>query len=275
MHTIDVSDHPQDWLHSTPLLDLADTKVRLRARSLTQLAHNDREKALAIYAFVKRVPYAKRVKLEYPTARDVLETRGGDGDDKATLLVALMRAAGIPARIRYMEMRGTMLRGLVPQDDPPFAARPLAEIWLGRWVRTDTYIFDAAYVAAALRRIGEQGWECGWGLHRNAHLLWNGKDDAFLGGVPTEQDPMLTRCLCVVSDPLELVSPEMRRKGYRYRRTVRALQWNVLAPAMRRSIAQLRNPPPQGEGHPQSAAGRDAPGFSGLRARASPAPSRR
>lgn len=235
-----VSDLPQAWLHSTPLLDLDHPKLRLKARSLTQLAPNERERALAIYAFVKRMPYAKRIKLEYPTARHMLERREGDGDDKVTVFIALLRAAGIPARIRYMEMRGTMLRGLVPMDNPPDAARPLAEIWLGRWVRTDTYIFDAAYIAAARRKLQENGWTCGWGLHVDGHGIWNGKDDAFLGGVPTEQDPMLVRTLCVVSDPLELVAPAMRRNGYRYRRKVRALQWNMLAPTMRRSIRELR-----------------------------------
>jgi hypothetical protein len=44
----------------------------------------------------------------------------------------------------------------------------------------------------------------------------------------------------VVSDPLELVAPAMRSNGYRYRRSVRALQWNMLAPAMSRSIGRLR-----------------------------------
>jgi hypothetical protein len=79
------SDRPQDWLGTTPLLDLDDSKLRLKARSLVQLCRTDRDKALAIYRFVKRLPYTKRVKLQYPTARDVLEARGGDGDDKATL----------------------------------------------------------------------------------------------------------------------------------------------------------------------------------------------
>jgi hypothetical protein len=236
-----VSDLPEDWLHSTPLLDLSDPKLRLKTRALTQLARTDRQKALAIYAFVKRLPYAKRIKMEYPTARRVIEQRSGDGDDKATLLVAMLRVAGIPARIRYEEMKGVMLRGLVPGPNPPDAARPLAEIWLeGRWVRTDTYIFDANYVSAALRSMRARGWKYGWGLHADADLLWNGKDDAFLGGTPTEEDPMLMRTLCIVSDPLELVAPAMRRNGYRYRRSVRALQWNMLAPAMSRSIGRLR-----------------------------------
>jgi hypothetical protein len=233
-----VSDRPQDWLGTTPLLDLDDTKLRLKARAIVQLCRTDRDKALAIYRFVKRLPYTKRVKLQYPTARDVLEARGGDGDDKVTLLIALMRSAGIPARVRYMEMRGEMLRGLIPRPTP--AARPLAEFWLDRWVRTDTYIFDADYVAAALDRLKADGWECGWGIHINAQLLWDGKNDAFLGGAPAEQDPMFTRLLCVVSDPLELVSTSLRSNGLRYRRSLRALQWNALAPTMMRAIRELR-----------------------------------
>ena len=233
-----VSDRPQDWLGTTPLLDLDDPKLRLKTRSLVQLCRTDRDKALAIYRFVKRLPYTKRIKLHYPTAREVLDGRGGDGDDKVTLLIALMRSAGIPARVRYMEMRGEMLRGLTPGTTP--AARPLAEFWLGRWVRTDTYIFDAEYVAAARERLQANGWECGWGIHIDAQQLWDGKNDAFLGGLPTEQDPMLTRLLCVVSDPLELVSAGSKRNGLRYRRSLRALQWNALAPGMIRAIRDLR-----------------------------------
>jgi hypothetical protein len=248
MSADEISDRPEDWLHSTPLLDLGDPKLRLKARSLTQLARTEREKALAIYAFVKRVPYAKRIKLHYPTAREVIEQRSGDGDDKVTLFMALLRASGIPSRIRYMEMKGIMLRGLVPSADPPDAARPLAEIWIDRWIRTDTFIFDAHYVAAALRHIEAQGWDCGWGLHAKAELLWDGRSDAFLGGVPTEADPMLKRTLCVVSDPLELVAPAMRRNGYRYKRGVRALQWNMLAPTMSRAIEELRQSAPDPAG---------------------------
>jgi hypothetical protein len=234
-----VSDRPQDWLGTTPLLDIDDPKLRLKARSLVQLSRTERDKALAIYRFVKRLPYTKRIKLAYPTARGVLNARGGDGDDKVTLLIALMRSAGIPARVRYMEMRGEMLRGLIPGNTP--AARPLAEFWLGgRWVRTDTYIFDAEYVSAARERLKANGWRCGWGIHIDAQLLWDGKNDAFLGGVPAELDPMFTRVLCVVSDPLELVQISLRGKGLRYSRPLRALHWNALAPAMSSAISELR-----------------------------------
>lgn len=230
------TEDPRDWLGSTRLLDLDDPKLRLKAHSLTQLCKSEREKALAIYGFVKRLPYAKPMKLRLHTAREVMDAGGGDADDKATLFIALLRAAGIPARLRYVELSGEMLRGLV--ENMRAAGRPLAEIWLGRWVRTDTYIFDAAFMAAARQRLKDHGWPCGYGLHVTGHSLWNGTDDAFLGAAATGHDPMVLRELAVVSDPRQLVaSPEWRRE---HRALTRGLRWNLAAPAMRRVIRQLR-----------------------------------
>ena len=239
-----VSDRPQDWLGTTPLLDLDDSKLRLKARSLVQLCRTDRDKALAIYRFVKRMPYTKRIKMQYPTARDVLEARAGDGDDKATLLIALMRSAGIPARLRYMEMRGEMLRGLVPRST--LAARPLAEFWLGHWVRTDTYIFDTGYVAAARQRLKDHDWEWGYGIHRNGQSIWNGTDDAFLGGYRTEQDPMVVRTLGVYHDPLQFVTTDEFRRNFV---SAAGLRWNLQSLLMRKAVRQLRT-----EGDPHSPA---------------------
>lgn len=231
-----LQDDPRGWLDSTSLLDLDDPKLRLKARSLTQLCKTQREKALVIYGFVKRMTLSKPMKLRCRSAREVLEAGGGDADDKATVLVALLRAAGIPARLRYVELDGPMLRGLV--STMTRAARPLAEIWLGRWVRTDTYIFDAAYMAAARQRLKDCGWHCGYGIHVAGHSLWNGVDDAFLGGHPTEDDPMVLRNLGLVSDPLELARSHAWRS--RYRSLSRVLHWNVLAPSMGRIIRELR-----------------------------------
>jgi hypothetical protein len=205
-------------------------------RALVQLCKNEREKALAVYGFVKRLPYAKPMKLRLHTAREVMDAGCGDADDKGTLFIALLRAAGIPARLRYVELRGEMLRGLV--DNIAAAGRPVAEVWLGRWVRTDTYIFDAAFMVAARQRLKDRGWACGYGMHVSAPSLWNGHDDAFLARVPTEDDPMVRRELAVVSDPRQLVASRAWRTTYRV--FTRGLRWNFTAPAMRRVIRQLR-----------------------------------
>ena len=235
-HAAPRRDDPCAWLGNTGLLDLDDPKLRLKARSLTQLCKTEREKALAIYGFVKRIELAKPIKLRMRTAREVIDAGEGDADDKATVLVALMRAAGVPARLRYVELRGDMLHGLVPNMTR--AARPLAETWLGRWVRTDTYIFDAAYMAAARQRLKDSGRQWGYGICVTGHALWNGVDDAFLGGCATQEDPMVSRELGLVSDPQELVNSKVWRADYP--RFTRALQWNVVAPMMGRVIRELR-----------------------------------
>lgn len=229
---------PGPWLGSTPLLDLEDPKLRLRARALTQLCKNNREKALAIYGFVKRVPFAKPFKLRLHTPREVLDAGRGDAPDKAVLLVALLRLVDIPARLRYVELRGDILRGLT--SSVASASRPVAEIWLNAgWVRTDTYIFDAVYMAAARQRLKDSDWEWGYGIHRNGHGIWNGVDSAFLGGMPTEEDPMVMADLGVFHDPLTFVSSDVYKANHP--RIARALHWNMIAPLMDRVVRDLRD----------------------------------
>lgn len=217
-------------------MDLEDPKLRLRVRALTQLAKNDREKALAVYGYVKRQPLARRFRTRLATAREVYDAGRGDAPEKATLLVAMLRIAGIPARIRYVVLSGEILRGIAPGLRK--AGRPLVEMWIaGRWLRTDTFIFDAACMAAARQRLRDRRWEWGYGIHVNGHMLWNGSEDAFLGGVPTECDLMVVRDLGVFDDPA----------GYRRSRDWRAQYprlrrwyWNLVAPLVDRSYRGLR-----------------------------------
>jgi hypothetical protein len=230
-------DDPSRWLGSTGLLDLEDTKLRLRARALTQLCKTEREKALTIYGFVKRIQFAKPLKLRLRTAREVIAAGRGDADDKATVMMALMRASEIPARLRYIELRGEILRGLTAGIAS--AARPVAEIWLNdTWMRTDTYIFDAAYMAAARQRLKDAGWDWGYAIHREGHMIWTASGDAWLGGMPTSEDPMVISDLGVFNDPLELLASPAWRASYP--RIARAVQWNVLAPMMERVVRELR-----------------------------------
>jgi hypothetical protein len=191
------------------------------------------------------MPFAKSLKLRLHTAREVIDAGRGDADDKAAALIGLLRAAGVLARLRFIELRGEILRGLT--SGVASAARPLAEIWLnGRWMRTDTYIFDAAYMAAALQRLQDQGWDWGYGIHRNGNAIWGGAGDAFLGGSPTEQDDMVLSDLGVFNDPLELMSSAAWRASYP--RLPRAVQWNVLAPMMEKVVRELRQEGSSGDG---------------------------
>lgn len=231
------ADEPQRWLGPTPLMDLEDPKLRLRVRALVQLCKNEREQALAVYGYVKRLPLARRWKARLLTAREVYDCGRGDAPDKATLLVAMLRIAGLPARIRYVTLTGEILRGIAP--GVAHAARPIVEVWLQeRWVRNDTYIFDPACMAAARQRLRDRGWEWGYGIHVHGHMVWNGVEDAFLGGVPTECDLMVLRDHGTFDDPAQyLRSHAFRRSHSRLRR----LYWNLVAPVADWALRNLRN----------------------------------
>jgi hypothetical protein len=231
------ADDPARWLGSSALLDLEDTRLRLRAGALTHRCKTEREKALAIYAYVKRMPFTKPPKLQLRTAREVLDLGRGDSPDKATLLVALLRLARIPARMRFIEYRGQVMRGLVPRLAS--GSRPVLEAWLGgQWVATDTYIFDAAYMAAARQRLKDLGWDRGYGIDRDGQGIWNGMEGAWTLGLPPALDPMMLRDQGCWHDPDGFeASAGFRSK---HRRFTRRLQWNLLAPLIGRAIRNLR-----------------------------------
>jgi hypothetical protein len=219
-------------------MDLEDPKLRLRVHALIQLSKSDREKALVLYAFVKRMPVVRRIKLRANTARQVLDAGRGDAPDKATLLVAMLRIAGLPARLRYVTLHGEILRGLgagVRQAD-----RPLVETWIaGAWQQTDTYIYDAGTMAAARQRLKDRGWTWGYGIHVEGRMLWDAQASSWMGGRPDSGNPMVLRDLGVFHDPLHYwCSPATRS---RRRPLLRAVQWNLVAPLMNRVLRVLRD----------------------------------
>ena len=230
-------DDPERWLGSSPLLDLEDPKLRLRVRSLVQLCKTEREKALAVYGFVKRLPLARRVKLRALTAREVYDAGRGDSPDKATLLVAMLRIARVPARLRVVGLSGEILRGIAPGLKEAY--RPIVEVFLqGRWLRTDTYIYDAACMAAARPRLKDLGWEWGYGIHVNGHMLWDGHEDAFVGGVPTECDLMVTGDFGLFNDAGHFRSSRAYRRQFPLWQSIR---WILVAPIVDWGLRNLRN----------------------------------
>lgn len=224
-------------MDSSELVDLHDTKLRLKAQSLTQLCRTERDKVLTIYTAVKRIPFAKPVKLRLRTSHEVLRARRADAEDKATLFVALLRAAGFPARLCYIELHGAVLRGLTTAIAS--AGRPVVQVWFDdQWRSTDTYIFDAHYVSAARARLRDLKWEWGYGLHRHGDIVWNGRDDAFLTGDEQVAAEISMGVLGWYHDPYDFLVSSVCRE--RYPRMSRALRWNMLAPGINRAVTQLR-----------------------------------
>ncbi|MCJ0762319.1 transglutaminase-like domain-containing protein [Variovorax terrae] len=228
---------PGHWLGATPTLNLADDRLRLRAKALTQLAQNDHQRALSICDFVRTLPYAASGRLRCPTARQVLDAGRGDCWAKSTLFIALLRLAGVPARLRMVQLRGELLRGHVSWLKQ--VNHSLVEVWLGgRWVRTDTHVFDLRYLVAARSRLTAQQWEQGYGIHRRAQSLWNGHQDAFACLALDDDSGMPLADLGVYHDPQEFAAALMPRREPRGAWASLRRRFTLLA--MERRIRRLR-----------------------------------
>lgn len=234
-------DSPLRWLGTSTLLNLRDDRLRLRAQSLVQLAQSDHERLLILHEFVKAMPYCAPGSQGHPTARQVLDARQGDAFGKSTLLVALLRLARIPARMRFVQLPGEVLRGLA--GGLKTVAHPVVEVWLGeRWLKTDTHVYDIHYLVSAREKLRVAGWAMGYGIHSHAHSIWNGREDAFAAFAPNQPGGKPLADLGVFDDPRRF-RRAMKAKG---RSTnwlgtrVSAMRWAMAVRAMARGVRKLR-----------------------------------
>lgn len=228
-----VADH---WTGPSALLDIDDLKLRTFAHSLVRTCLTERDRALAVYQHVRRIPLAAPIKLRLRSARAVMDRNEGDAVDKATLFVALLRAVGLPARVLFASAYRGVLRGL--PVDVACLPRPIVEVCIqGRWVRTDTYIFDDAYVAAARYRLQKEREDYGYGLCANGAVDWDGLRHAYLLGVEQEDEFVMEGTL-PFDDALAFARSQGRPQ--RLGLLAKLVYWDVFAPRLDRVLRTMR-----------------------------------
>lgn len=132
----------QDALKCTKVIDCDARTVKEKCRSITEGLQSDRERAIALFYFVRdeirHNPYAPTLALEEFKASATLDRGNGFCQHKAVLLVALARAAGIPARLGFVDVRDHLLsdkfRAMIGGDNL-LIQHGYAELRLGgKWV---------------------------------------------------------------------------------------------------------------------------------------------
>jgi len=132
---------------STLFIDCDHPAVRDKSAELTDRIEEAREKAIRLFYFVKDGIryniYAPRATDAHFKASHVLASKEGYCVQKAVLLVALARAADIPARLRFAEIRSflTAPEIVTRRGSNVFPYHGLADLYInGRWVKaTPTY----------------------------------------------------------------------------------------------------------------------------------------
>jgi transglutaminase-like putative cysteine protease len=138
-------------LKSEPLIQSDDPEIRELAKEIVSDEKNRWQAAVRINDWVYR-NIEKRYSPDFSNALQTLNTRKGDCGEHTALAVALLRAAGIPAR---------PLAGLVYW--PPgngFGYHAWTEVYVGRWVDMDPTwgekLADPSHIALAHGDILEQ-----------------------------------------------------------------------------------------------------------------------
>jgi len=143
------TDTMREYLTATALCDCDNPRLRGLAAEIIQGADNPTEKAVRIFQYVRD---AVRFGLAFTrsTASQTLKRGYGECGTKTNAQVALLRAAGIPARFRRVRAKSEVLHGLVLdfvyRQMPPTASHFWAECYLeGRWVSCEALLDKPLY----------------------------------------------------------------------------------------------------------------------------------
>jgi transglutaminase-like putative cysteine protease len=134
----------EQFLTADELVQSDHPEIVETARKVIEGAESDREKAVRIFYWV-RDSIAYCIEADRP-ALDVLREGRGVCVTKTLLHVALLRAAGIPARIGHADYKSDVLRQMFPDaymDRQPevYPLHTFAEAYLdGRWITCDATV---------------------------------------------------------------------------------------------------------------------------------------
>ncbi len=154
----------------TDLLNFEHPKIvaLIAARQWRSLSTFDR--IGAAYNYVRDEMAFGYNKADDLSASQVLEDGIGQCNTKGTLLMALLRALGVPCRLHGFTIDKALQRGAINGLAYWLAPRNIIHSWVevwhdGRWINMEGFILDRTYLTSIQMRYGDQpGPFCGFGV---------------------------------------------------------------------------------------------------------------
>jgi hypothetical protein len=167
-------------LEPTKYIDSKNAELVSQVNKIIVGAKDEVEKAVLIHDFVRdAVLFGWAGAFYDQKASEVLESKIGYCNTKSTLFVAMLRAAGIPAKQRFVNINAKILEGIL-NPGTEYVDHSYTEVYLrGSWIKVDSYIVDAKLANAARRKLQKENRVLGYGVHRNGVSNWDGTSDAF------------------------------------------------------------------------------------------------
>ena len=226
-------------LAPTRLLDFDHPAIEalIGARGWAALTPHDR--IGAAYGFVRdEIAFGYNRADDIPASR-VLRDGHGQCNTKATLLMALSRALGVPCRLHGFTIRKSLQRGVVPELVYPIAPADILHSWVeirhdGRWIALEGFILDRAFLSALQGRFAPAseslvGYGVGTDRLSAPGVEWTGADTAI-------QSTGINRDLGLFDAPDDFYAAH----GQAFGRLRGALYRGVIRHWMNRRVAAIR-----------------------------------
>lgn len=176
----------EQYLKVTQMLDYTHP-------SLVQLVENRRwnqlgeyEKIGAVYNFVQNEIIFGYNEADDIPASQALADSYGQCNTKGTLLMALLRAIGIPCRFHGFTIDKALQKGAIAGIWFKLSPQNIIHSWVevyyeGRWINLEGFILDNQYLKSVQSKFsGTTGAFCGYGVatpdFKNPPIAWVGKD---------------------------------------------------------------------------------------------------
>ena len=149
-------------LKTTPLLNYEDPSIQKLITDRDWMSMTEDDRIGPIYDFVRdEIDFGYNSSDDLP-ASTVLADGYGQCNTKTTLLMALLRGAGIPCRFHgatiHKELQKGVVQGLFYRIAPESIIHSWAEIHIdGRWVGLEGVILDAPYLDGLRETVAKDG----------------------------------------------------------------------------------------------------------------------
>lgn len=173
-------------LEETVILDYSNSLIQavIDSRNWKDLDEVNRVKA--IYGYVKdEIKFGYNISDDIPSST-VLSDGYGQCNTKATLLMALLRAVGIPNRLHGFTIDKKLQKGAISGIWYALSPANILHSWVevlvkGDWYNLEGIILDQPYISALQRKFpGQQTTFCGFGVYtdnfKNPNVEWNLND---------------------------------------------------------------------------------------------------
>lgn len=146
---------------------------------------SEQERSVAIHDFVRdEIAFGFTAGFENVTPEQTLALRRGHCNAQADLFCALLRAAGIPARLRFVGLDKRVLFGAVPLPVyyclPATLFHAVSQVCVGgRHLHTDSYLLPPAMLLRQKQCLANSGRAVGFSLTAAASGDWDACRDSF------------------------------------------------------------------------------------------------